>query len=131
MIEAPWYYAKASWYSNMRQQILGNRGILQRLLGVLLKGIENQRNIKVALNAAMLSYVWDSYDLNGLELLGLDASACLAIEDAARGLAAARAAGLKCIVVPNTLTQDGDFSEAYAVLDDIRDVIPAVEKLLV
>ena len=30
-----------------------------------------------------------------------------------------------------TLTQDGDFSEAYAVLDDIRDVIPAVEKLLV
>ena len=69
--------------------------------------------------------------LKGLELLGLDASSCLAIEDSARGLASARAAGLKCIVVPNTLTQDGDFSEAYAVLDDIRDVIPAVEKLLV
>jgi HAD superfamily hydrolase (TIGR01509 family) len=52
--------------------------------------------------------------------LGLRASQCVAVEDSERGLIAARAAGLRCIVVPNALTQGGDFGGAWRVLQSLR-----------
>jgi len=47
---------------------------------------------------------------------------CLALEDSARGVTAAKAAGLICYAVPDTLTRVQDFSIADKVLDSIRDV---------
>ncbi len=53
---------------------------------------------------------------------GVPAPECLAIEDAPRGLAAARAAGLDCWVVPTALSRRADFSEAARVVTGVREV---------
>lgn len=47
--------------------------------------------------------------------LGVEAGRCLAVEDSERGLAAAVAAGMKCIAVPNYLTANQSFAQAWAV----------------
>lgn len=49
----------------------------------------------------------------------------VAIEDSERGLRAALAAGLACVVVPHSLTQTDRFDGAMAVVDSLSDV-PAV-----
>lgn len=49
--------------------------------------------------------------------LGADPDAVLAVEDSPPGLAAARAAGLACLVVPNDYTRAGPFPGATAVRD--------------
>jgi HAD superfamily hydrolase (TIGR01509 family) len=46
----------------------------------------------------------------------------LVIEDSARGLAAALAAGLKCVIIRNPFTAGDDFSGASHVLRSIRDL---------
>jgi carbonic anhydrase len=53
---------------------------------------------------------------------GLDPAACVAVEDSARGVAAAAAAGLRCVAVPNALTRAGDFSAAWRVLASVREL---------
>lgn len=53
-----------------------------------------------------------------LDRLDLPQTQTLAVEDSAPGLAAARAAGLRCLVVANDYTRDADFAGAAAVLDD-------------
>ena len=53
---------------------------------------------------------------------GLPGSGCLAIEDAPRGLIAARAAALDCWVIPSELTRRAAFAGATKVLDRIADV---------
>ena len=50
---------------------------------------------------------------------------CIAIEDSPRGLASARAAGIRCIVIPNDLTRGRDFSGAWKILTSIRE-LPSV-----
>jgi HAD superfamily hydrolase (TIGR01509 family) len=52
-----------------------------------------------------------------LERLGLPADRCLAIEDSANGLIAARAAGIEVLITVNGYTRDQDFSGAVVVLD--------------
>jgi putative hydrolase of the HAD superfamily len=44
--------------------------------------------------------------------LGIQAAAAVAIEDSRNGMMAAKAAGLKCLVVPNEVTQQLRFPEA-------------------
>lgn len=51
--------------------------------------------------------------------LGLAAADCVAFEDSANGLRAARAAGIPTIVTPSIYTQDEDFSAAALVLEDL------------
>jgi len=53
---------------------------------------------------------------------GFAAGRCLAIEDAPRGLIAARSASLDCMVIPTELTRQAPFSGATRVLDRITDV---------
>lgn len=48
---------------------------------------------------------------------------CLVIEDSPRGLAAAKAAGLDCWVIPSDETAGEDFSAADAVLEGISEVV--------
>jgi len=54
-----------------------------------------------------------------LARLNLPASACLAFEDSAHGLGAARAAGLPTLITPSAYTCDEDFAGALAVLPDL------------
>ena len=60
---------------------------------------------------------------------GCAAHQAIAIEDSERGLAAARAAGLRCIVIPRGLTRGGDFSGAYRVVDEVAEVSVLLQEL--
>lgn len=62
----------------------------------------------------------DGY-LRALELLDVDAGSALAFEDSAVGVAAARAAGIRCVGVPGTATRRQDLGAADAVVDLIAD----------
>src|SRR5579862_8055211 len=53
--------------------------------------------------------------LTALARLGLAAERCIAVEDSERGLAAALAAGIRCLVIPHELTRAGDFRPAVAI----------------
>ena len=68
--------------------------------------------------------------LTGLALLGSDGSDAVAIEDSERGLAAAHAAGLRCIVVPTELTGKQNFRDAWQVLPDLQRVSQFLAPLL-
>ena len=61
---------------------------------------------------------------------GLTADECLVVEDSERGLRAAVAAGLRCVVIPKGMTRASDFSKAYAVLDDINELVPLALTLM-
>ncbi|XP_057970430.1 CBBY-like protein isoform X2 [Malania oleifera] len=53
--------------------------------------------------------------------LGVEPSSCVVVEDSAIGLAAAKAAEMKCIVTKSGYTADEDFLNADAVFDCIGD----------
>ena len=54
---------------------------------------------------------------------GLAPAACVAVEDSARGLESARAAGIGCIIVPTALTQGSNFAGADRVLGSIAEIL--------
>jgi HAD superfamily hydrolase (TIGR01509 family) len=54
--------------------------------------------------------------------LGLEPGECLAIEDTERGLASAVAAGMRCAVIPHELSERGDFSRAWRILESAAGV---------
>ncbi|MCX5838109.1 MAG: HAD family phosphatase [Deltaproteobacteria bacterium] len=54
---------------------------------------------------------------------------CLAVEDSERGLRAAVAAGIRCIAVPNDLTQAGDFAGAWRILRSCREIPREIEQI--
>lgn len=60
----------------------------------------------------------DGY-LRGLEKLGLEATECVAIEDSPRGALAARAAGIKCIVLRNELNAQCTFDRDFLFVDSL------------
>lgn len=60
--------------------------------------------------------------LQTLQRMGLGASQCLAIEDSANGLQAARAAGLATIITPNRFTEHHNFEGALRVLPDLQGI---------
>lgn len=57
----------------------------------------------------------DVYDL-ALARLGLEAEACVALEDSRNGLLSAKSAGLFCVVAPSIYTTDEDHHEADLVI---------------
>lgn len=61
----------------------------------------------------------DAY-LRVADLLGADPADCVALEDTFHGVAAARAAGMHAVAVPNALTAGMDFSAADAVVADLE-----------
>jgi HAD superfamily hydrolase (TIGR01509 family) len=65
--------------------------------------------------------------LTTLAALGIEPACALAIEDSRHGLLAAKQAGMKCVVVPNRMTRQMDFSEADLLLDSLTDL--RMEKL--
>jgi HAD superfamily hydrolase (TIGR01509 family) len=61
--------------------------------------------------------------LRAVERSGFSPEACVAIEDSARGLESARAAGIGCIIVPTDLTKRSNFEGADRVLEDIGELL--------
>ena len=61
--------------------------------------------------------------LRAVQQSGFEASDCLAIEDSARGLEAARTAGVPCVVVPTRLTRGCQFPGAECVLPSLGDLL--------
>lgn len=64
--------------------------------------------------------------LAALQRFGADPADAVAIEDSARGLKSALAAGLDCIVIRHPFTAAQDFSGAWRIVDSIRDVPAAL-----
>ena len=68
--------------------------------------------------------------LKAAELVGVAPDDCLVVEDSVKGLSAARAAGMRCVVVPNDYTRRGDFFGAQVVLKAMNQLtIDLVESL--
>lgn len=68
--------------------------------------------------------------LLGLARLGLAAPNALVVEDSPRGLQAAMAAGIRCIVLRNALTRGHGFAGAYRVVDTMAELLAEIELLL-
>ena len=64
----------------------------------------------------------ESY-LLALHRLGMKAESCVAVEDSERGLVAALAAGLRCLVIPNDLTRNSSFQGATRILSGAADML--------
>ncbi len=58
------------------------------------------------------------------ERLGVRPSDCVVLEDAEKGVVAAKRAGMRVIAVPNGLTRDNDFSQADAVVGSLEELSP-------
>lgn len=56
------------------------------------------------------------------ERLGVDPARCVALEDSSHGLAAARAAGLRAIAIPNPVSRHQDLSRAHVRVEHFGDV---------
>jgi len=57
-----------------------------------------------------------------LDALGLEATEAIALEDSPNGIAAAKAAGLFCVAIPNVMTRDLDISAADLRLASLADL---------
>jgi HAD superfamily hydrolase (TIGR01509 family) len=62
--------------------------------------------------------------------LSLPAAACLALEDSPNGLGAAKAAGMRCVAVPNELSAGLDLRAADAVLPSLMAVAERLDELI-
>jgi len=58
-----------------------------------------------------------------VERLGVTPAAAMAIEDSVNGVRAAKAAGLRCVAVPNSVTKNLDFSMADEVLETLNGCV--------
>lgn len=67
--------------------------------------------------------------LLALKRLGMKADNCVAVEDSERGLAAARAAGIRCLVIPNDITRSCSFQGATAILPRAPAVVDMLSLL--
>lgn len=67
--------------------------------------------------------------LTAMRRLGVPGEKCVAIEDTERGLVAARAAGLRCIVIPHEFTRECRFEGATAVIGSALQLPSILENL--
>ena len=66
--------------------------------------------------------------LHACAALGVEPSEALAVEDSPHGVAAAKAAGLRCVAVPNEVTRGLELSAADLVVDSLEE-LPLAEAL--
>lgn len=67
--------------------------------------------------------------LLALNELGLAVEQCIAVEDSYSGLQSAKAAGLRCIVVPNVYSASHDFSDADVIVEGLTGAIAAIAEI--
>ena len=63
--------------------------------------------------------------------LDQEPASCLVVEDAERGLLAAKAAGMRCVVVPHDFTRASDFSAADRILGSLDELTVDVVRSMV
>jgi HAD superfamily hydrolase (TIGR01509 family) len=63
--------------------------------------------------------------LEALDVLGVEADEAVVFEDSPNGVAAARAAGIFVVGVPNEVTRDFGLDDADVVVDSLADLPPA------
>jgi HAD superfamily hydrolase (TIGR01509 family) len=99
-------------------------GIIHGKLGLL-------RHFRFVLTAEAYAHSKPAPDayLLGLQRLALDAADCLVIEDSPRGLQAALACGLRCVIMRNRLTRHYGFAGAYRVVDDMAQLQDMLDTL--
>ncbi len=68
--------------------------------------------------------------LCGLNKLNMPADQCVVIEDSPRGLAAAKAAGIRCIILRHKLMESYPFDGAYTVVDSTDALGGVLQDLL-
>ena len=59
--------------------------------------------------------------LTAMAHYGLEPDRCIVVEDSERGLAAATAASLECLIVRTEWSKDGDFSKASRIVDSVAE----------
>lgn len=67
--------------------------------------------------------------LTALKISGCSPEEALVIEDSPRGLAAAVAAGIRCLVVPNDLTKGSPFTGAWRILSQCREIPAEIRRI--
>ena len=65
--------------------------------------------------------------INAAEKLGHAPSECFVLEDALKGLHAAREAGMPCIILRNALNRNIDFAGAELVFESLEDFVSALK----
>lgn len=60
--------------------------------------------------------------LKAAELLNVSPDQCIVIEDAPKGLVAAKSAGMRCVIVPTDFSRSEDLSAADLVVDSLEEV---------
>ncbi|MDQ1832058.1 HAD family hydrolase [Massilia scottii] len=95
-------------------------------------GLDLMRHFRFALTAEDYRHSKPSPEpyLAGLDKLGVAAADCLAVEDSPRGLQAARAAGIECIVLRHRLMRNYRFDGAYRVVDTVAQLDAEIAALL-
>jgi HAD superfamily hydrolase (TIGR01509 family) len=66
--------------------------------------------------------------LQALQRLELPPDECLAVEDSPRGVAAAAAAGLRCVVIPTPLTRLAACGAAWMRLQNVGELLDLVDR---
>lgn len=83
------------------------------------RGLQHRFSVLATRDIVDRAKPWPDLFLAAAEGLGLAPAACLAIEDSSNGVAAAKAAGMTCVAVPNRVTANSDLSAADAVLETL------------
>ena len=106
--------ASGSWVKDIRS-ILKNAGALNLFPVILGKesAPREKPNPDIFLNAA--------------EELGCAASECFVLEDALKGLNAAKEAGMPCIIIRNPLNRNIDFDGAELIFESLADFVAALK----
>ena len=65
--------------------------------------------------------------IKAADALGLAPAQCIALEDAQKGLTAAKKAGVPCVIVRNPLNLNCDFDEADCVLPSLAALARCLE----
>lgn len=68
--------------------------------------------------------------LKAAQLLGVEPSECVVVEDAEKGIIAAHRAGMRSIAVPNDYTRHHDFSKATRVCMSLSEITPELLRSL-
>ncbi len=91
---------------------------------LVLEKLDIKKYFKVVITAEDVEKVKphpDIYEKTTQEL-GFDKNECIAIEDSETGLLSAKAAGIKCVIVPCEFTKSQNFSQAELVLEDFSKI---------
>lgn len=65
---------------------------------------------------------WPDVFLAASAAIGVAPERCIVLEDSSHGVTAAKAAGMRCVAVPNRVSSVGDFSAADMVVDSLHQL---------